>query len=212
MMGPASLSRARGGRLRPTATPRQYSRTDAASLMPLPCRRIQSLAIAALFGVAMSGCARARATVLPTPAPPAAIPVAVGGSSDGCAGCGEAIEDAEVMRAVATRIAALKARGGVCLRHAEVLEGSLAANRIVVRPFMWRVGPFLASAQAKSTGEIDVAREIDILNVGRRSLDEVVHSIEHEAAHIAFAIPSGSTLNEARVDEWIGRCRGKRAG
>ncbi len=110
------------------------------------------------------------------------------------------------MQAVALRVADLKTRGGSCLTYGTVLESSLAEQRIFVRPYMWRVGPYLASAQAKSTGEIDVAREIDELNVGRRSLGEVVHSAEHEAAHIAFAIPSGGAWNEALVDERVNQC------
>jgi len=90
-----------------------------------------------------------------------------------------------------------------------VLEGSLASKRIVVRPFMWRVGGSLASAQALSSGEIDVARDVDALNLGRRSLDEVVHSVEHEAVHIAFAIPSGADWNEVLVNERVERCRSR---
>jgi hypothetical protein len=128
-----------------------------------------------------------------------------------CAGCGgDALED-EVIRAVAVRVADLKARGGACQAYGVVLEGSLASKRIVVRPFMWRVSGRLASAQALSTGEIDVAREIDALNVGRRSLDEVVHSVEHEAAHIAFAIPSGAEWNEMLVNERVDGCRSRSA-
>lgn len=126
-----------------------------------------------------------------------------------CAGCGvDALED-EVIRAVAVRVADLKARGGACQAYGAVLEGSLASKRIVVRPFMWRVGGSLASAQASSTGEIDVARDVDPLNIGRRSLDEVVHSVEHEAVHIAFAIPSGAEWNEMLVNERVDGCRSR---
>lgn len=126
-----------------------------------------------------------------------------------CAGCGvDAVGD-EVIRAVAMRVADLKARGGACQAYGVVLEGSLASKRLVVRPFMWRVGGSLASAQALSTGEIDVARDVDPLNIGWRSLDEVVHSVEHEAVHIAFAIPSGAEWNEARVNERVGLCRSR---
>lgn len=128
-----------------------------------------------------------------------------------CAGCDvDAVGD-EVIRAVAVRVADLKARGGACQAYGAVLEGSLASKRIVVRPFMWRVGGSLASAQALSSGEIDVARDVDALNVGRRSLDEVVHSVEHEAVHIAFAIPSGAEWNEALVNERVDHCRSRSA-
>ena len=97
------------------------------------------------------------------------------------------------------------------MAYGRVLEGSLASGRIVVRPFMWGIGRRLASAQAMSTGEIDVAREVDSLNVGVRRVDEVVHSVEHEAAHIAFSIPSGREWNEALVDERVGQCRASTA-
>lgn len=134
-----------------------------------------------------------------------------GGPTVSCAGCGiDAAED-EVIRAVAVRVADLKARGGACQAYGAVLEGSLAGRRIVVRPFMWRVAGSLASAQALSTGEIDVARDVDPLNIGRRSLDEVVHSVEHEAVHIAFAIPSGAEWNEMRVNERVDGCRSRSA-
>ena len=126
-----------------------------------------------------------------------------------CAGCGADAVGDEVIRAVAVRVADLKARGGACMAYGAVLEGSLASKRIVVRPFMWRVGGSLASAQALSSGEIDVARDVDALNVGRRSLDEVVHSVEHEAVHIAFAIPSGADWNEVLVNERVERCRSR---
>jgi hypothetical protein len=124
-----------------------------------------------------------------------------------CLGCAVAPEGDAIVRAVWMRVADLKARGGVCEAYGTVLEGSLAAKRIVVRPFMWRIGSNLASAQALSTGEIDVAREVDPLNIGVRSLDDVVHSVEHEAAHIAFAIPSGLAWTESLVDERVGECR-----
>jgi hypothetical protein len=124
-----------------------------------------------------------------------------------CDGCAVDAAGDEVIRAVAVRVADLKARGGACQAYGAVLEGSLAGRRIVVRPFMWRVGGSLASAQARSTGEISVAREVDSLNVGVRTLEEVVHSVEHEAVHIAFAIPSGAEWNELLVNERVDGCR-----
>lgn len=124
-----------------------------------------------------------------------------------CLGCEAAPESDEVVRALARRVADLKARGGTCGEFASVLEGSLAARRIVVRPFMWRVGSNLASAQALSSGEIDVARDVDPLNVGVWSLDDVLHSMEHEAAHIALAIPSGAEATERLVNQRVAECR-----
>ncbi|MHB8837810.1 MAG: hypothetical protein ACYC7F_02530 [Gemmatimonadaceae bacterium] len=181
-------------------------------MRPLRFRSVSPL-VCALLGVAATACVRTKPA--PGPAPRAAperekVAEAVG-PAPVCQGCERLTTDDEVLSAVASRVADLKARGGVCEAYGTVLEGSLAAQRIVVRPFMWRVGPNLASAQAKSTGEIDVAREVDALNIGRRSLDEVLRSVEHEAAHIAFAIPSGAAWNEALVDERIGECRGRSA-
>jgi len=125
-----------------------------------------------------------------------------------CIECATAPSEPEVLRAVATRVADLKARGGACSAYGAVLEESLATRRIVVRPFMWRVGPYLASAQALASGEIDVAREVDVLNLGRRTLDDVVHSLEHEAAHIALALPSGAAFTEGLVDARVSECSG----
>jgi hypothetical protein len=141
------------------------------------------------------------------PAPAALVAGLAAGVPAFCLGCEVSAENEAVRLAVEQRVADLKARGGACQIYGEVLEGSLASRRIVVRPFMWRVGPNLASAQALSTGEIDVAREVDSLNVGVRTLAEVVHSVEHEAAHIAFAIPSGQERSEALVNERVEECR-----
>jgi len=169
--------------------------------------------VLALVCAALSACARGRAVLAPAPlAERGAVGgrgAPVSGPAVSCAGCNDAAVGDEVIRAVAVRVADLKARGGACQAYGAVLEGSLAGKRIVVRPFMWRVGGSLASAQALSTGEIDVAREVDPLNIGRRSLDEVVHSVEHEAVHIAFAIPSGAEWNEALVNDRVDGCRSR---
>ncbi|MDP1889299.1 MAG: hypothetical protein Q8K55_00290 [Gemmatimonadaceae bacterium] len=164
----------------------------------------------------MAACARGRVALASAPAggegaDVAAHGVRVAAPTVACADCGVDALGGEVIRAVAVRVADLKARGGACQAYGAVLEGSLASKRIVVRPFMWRVGGSLASAQASSTGEIDVARDVDALNVGRRSLDEVVHSVEHEAVHIAFAIPSGAEWNEMLVNERVEGCRSRSA-
>lgn len=124
-----------------------------------------------------------------------------------CLGCTPPVAGEEIVRALTQRVADLKRRGGVCEAYGGVLERSLTSGRIVVRPFMWRVGSNLASAQALSTGEIDVARDIDPLNSGLRTLDDVVHSMEHEAAHIAMAMPSGLERNETTVNERVAACR-----
>jgi hypothetical protein len=161
----------------------------------------------AAMSVGLVGCVRPKPKPAAVPAAPRGKELVLSAPSATCAACAEQAASSEVIRALVQRVTDLKARGGDCQTYAAVLEGSLAARRIVVRPFMWRVGAQLASAQATSTGEIDVARDVDALNVGRRSLDEVVHSVEHEAAHIAFAIPSGTGWNELLVDERVGGCR-----
>lgn len=160
-------------------------------------RRPPTLAL--LSGLLLAaGCAHPPAAAPPAPVAHAATP---------CADCVAPLSGAEVMNTLSRRVADLKARGGVCMAYGLVLEGSLASGRIVLRPFMWRIGARLASAQAMSTGEIDVAREVDSLNVGVRRVDDVVHSVEHEAAHIAFSIPSGREWNEALVDERVAQCQ-----
>jgi hypothetical protein len=125
-----------------------------------------------------------------------------------CQGCATLPMPPDITTAIEGRVAALKARGGDCQTYGEVLERSLSNGRITVRPYMWREGPNLASAQAKPGGEMVLAREIDPLNVGVRTLDDVLRSVEHEAAHIAFAIPSGYQGGEAAVDDRVNACRG----
>jgi len=167
----------------------------------------------AALAAALTGCARSRAMLAPTPAAGGAAEAGANtdASSASCPGCDGQRSGDEVLHAVALRVADLLGRGGSCQAYGAVLEGSLAARRIVVRPYMWRVGASLASAQALQSGEIDVAREVDALNVGVRSLDDVVHSVEHEAVHIAFAIPSGQEWTESLVNERVGECRPRSA-
>jgi len=166
------------------------------------------LAACAIVLLTTTACVRVRPSVASVPAVDGeATPTGAAARSAFCGRCTTAPDSEEVRRAVAARVADLKARGGACEVYGTVLEGSLAGKRLVVRPFMWRIGLNLASAQALSSGEIDVAREIDPLNVGVRSLDDVVHSAEHEAAHIAFAIPSGQEWTEALVNERVEECR-----
>ncbi|MEP7345124.1 MAG: hypothetical protein ABI877_07650 [Gemmatimonadaceae bacterium] len=101
----------------------------------------------------------------------------------------------------------LKSRGGACQVYGQLIEASLVAGRIALRPYMWRVGRNLASAEARPDGDIVVAREIDSLNVGIRKLDDVVSSVEHEAAHVSFAIPSGAESNETSVELVVRSCQ-----
>ena len=114
---------------------------------------------------------------------------------------------ADVTRAVETRIADLKARGGTCSRYGTVLETSYRSGRIIIRPFMWRVGSNLASGEAKPNGDMTLAREIDSLNVGVRTVDDVLWSMEHEAVHIALGITSGEEASEVRADRYVRSCK-----
>ena len=114
---------------------------------------------------------------------------------------------AEITRAAETRIATLKARGGDCSRYATVLESSYRSGRISLRPFMWRVGTALASGEARPNGDMTLAREIDSLNVGVRTVDDVVWSMEHEAVHITFDLASGIEASEAKADQIVRACK-----
>ncbi|MBK7834248.1 MAG: hypothetical protein IPJ56_18240 [Gemmatimonadetes bacterium] len=69
-------------------------------------------------------------------------------------------------------LAALKAKGGDCAAYGAVLERAYRSGQITIRPYMWRVGVQLASGEAHPNGDIFLAREIDSLNVGRRTFDD----------------------------------------
>ena len=126
----------------------------------------------------------------------------------GCTDCSAIPMPAEITRAAETRIATLKARGGDCSRYATVLETSYRSGRITLRPFMWRVGTALASGEARPNGDMTLAREIDSLNVGVRTVDDVVGSMEHEAVHITFDLASGIEASEAKADQIVRACKG----
>jgi hypothetical protein len=125
-----------------------------------------------------------------------------------CEGCNSIIPiPTEVTRAIETRLADLRQRGGACSRYGAVLERSYRSGRITFRPYMWRVGSHLASGEAKPNGEMTLAREIDSLNVGVRTVDDVLSSMEHEAVHIAFGIASGIETSEAQANAYVRACR-----
>ena len=113
----------------------------------------------------------------------------------------------DVTTAIETRIDALKARGGDCSRYGSVLENSYRTGRITLRPYMWRVGRSLASGEAKPNGDMTLAREIDALNVGVRTVDDVVFSMEHEAVHITFALASGVEATEDKANQIVRGCQ-----
>jgi hypothetical protein len=113
----------------------------------------------------------------------------------------------EVTSAVESRLAELKQRGGVCSRYGDVLEKSYRSGRITIRPYMWRVGDKLASGEAKPNGDMTLARDVDPLNVGLRTVDDLVWSMEHEAVHIAFNLTTGVEAGEDRANPYVRACR-----
>lgn len=125
-----------------------------------------------------------------------------------CEGCTASALTSTEIATIEKRIAELRERGEPCSTYAEVMERSVRGGQISMRPYMWRVGAQLASGQARPDGAMIFAREIDSLNVGRRPFDEIVWTIEHEAAHIAFSLDS--PLDRApgdRADAYVKACR-----
>ena len=114
--------------------------------------------------------------------------------------------DWDLTLAIEKRLTDLKARGGYCSSYAAALENSYRSGQITLRPFMWRVGSQLAAGEARPNGEMILAREIDPLNVGVRTIDDLLWTMEHEAAHIAFKIEN--TATEDRADEYVRACKG----
>ena len=106
------------------------------------------------------------------------------------------------------RVAELKNLGGPCAAYGSVLESSLQEGRVKLRPYMWRVGGQLVSGEARHDGAIVVARHIDPLNVGVRTVDDVIWSLEHEAAHLTFRIPNGGGAPDDGANAVVRSCRG----
>lgn len=71
---------------------------------------------------------------------------------------------------------------------------------------MWRVGLNLASGQAHESGELETSVEIDSLNVGVRTRDDLLKSIEHEAAHVTRPALPRDEGGEAEVDRRVKAC------
>ena len=124
-----------------------------------------------------------------------------------CADCEAIPIPSEITRAVEARIADLKSRGGDCSRYGAVLETSYRSGQIMLRPYMWRTGSHLTSGEAKPNGDMMLAREIDSLNVGVRTVDDVIWTMEHEAAHIAFDLASGNESSEEKVNQTVRACK-----
>ena len=123
-----------------------------------------------------------------------------------CASCTSPV-NAELAVAIERRVADLTALGGQCAVLGGVLERSYRSGQITVRPYMWRVGGQLASGEGRPDGTMVLAREIDSLNVGVRTLDDVVWTLEHEAAHIAFSIRNGDDANGDLANARVRACR-----
>jgi hypothetical protein len=134
-------------------------------------------------------------------------PATVSSPAVTCEQCSPDAMSPEVTRAIEQRIADLASRGRSCAVYGDVLERSYRERRISIRPYMWRVGPHLVSGEAHANGEMQLAREIDSLNVGVRTLADLMRTMEHEAVHIAFNISSRDESNEARVNSVMQECR-----
>lgn len=172
-----------------------------------------SFRIPALISLAsLTACASVIGRPMSMDLPDASVPrsevVAESSAGAPCTDCNGVVPmPVDVTQAIETRIAELKQRGGVCSRYGSVLEESYRNGRITIRPYMWRVGDRLASGEAKPNGEMTLAREVDPLNIGVRTVDDLLWSMEHEAAHIAFNIVTGVEASEDRANPYVRACR-----
>lgn len=116
----------------------------------------------------------------------------------------------EIARALEARVVELQRRGGACAAYAAVMAYSYRRGSIAVRPYMWRVDGRLVSGSAAPDGSIQIAREIDPLNPGVRTIDDVLWSVEHEAAHLAFRIPNDELSGQDPADRYVRACRSPR--
>ena len=129
------------------------------------------------------------------------------GAAAECLHCAPGALDEALLVRSSERVAELKGRGGDCAAYGSVLESSVLGGRVSVRPYMWRVGSRLVSGEARPDGAIVVARDIDPLNVGLRTVDDVVWTLEHEAAHIAFRITNGADAVDDLANARVRSCR-----
>lgn len=167
-------------------------------------REVVSLMVLAL---GLSACAGSPARVFT--ASPAPVRHGLTTIDAGCdSTCAPVAMRPEVARAIEARVTALRARGGVCATYADALERSLADGRITLRPYMWRTNGALTSGTADGSGAMTLAVDIDSLNVGVRTIAELVRSIEHEAAHLAFPDLARGSDGEAEVDRRVAACNG----
>ena len=113
----------------------------------------------------------------------------------------------DIALAIETRLTELERLGGACSAYASVMKRSYREGRIAIRPYMWRVDGRLVSGQATANGDMILARDIDPLNVGLRTVDDVLWSVEHEAAHIAFRISNDEAAGQDSADRHVRGCR-----
>lgn len=175
-------------------------------------RRVTAGAALALAVAGLGGCsppARGLAPPAPAVSPATRREPALTVIDVRCDSCERVPLTPEVADAIAQRVAALRQRGGDCGAYGVVLERAYAERRILLRPFMWRVGPNLAAAMAAPEGDLTIALDIDALNIGARTIAEVVESAEHEAAHLAFQWLPRDAAGEAEVDRRVRACRGQ---
>jgi len=158
-----------------------------------------------LLPTLLPGCAVTR-----TPSPTVVDPAAPTPDELPVADSAAAVIDLVLAVRSTQRVAELKRRGGECAAYGSLLETSLFDGRVTVRPFMWRVGRRLVSGEATSDGDIVVARHIDPQNVGVRTVDDMVRTMEHEAAHVAFRVPNGPDVDLANAI--VQACRGGNEG
>lgn len=146
-----------------------------------------------------------RTEVKPPTASPAVMETVADSSCDSA--CAPATPDRALLALFSERVSELKNRGGECASYASVLETSVRGGRVTVRPFMWRVGGRLVSGEARTDGAIVVARHIDSLNVGRRTVEDMMWTLEHEAAHVAFRIANGGDAVSDQANDLVKSCR-----
>lgn len=150
----------------------------------------------------LGGCAVSRAPSSTVTGPDAPV------SAEAVADSATQIVDQILTVRSARRVAELKSRGGECAAYGSVLETSLLGGRVSVRPFMWRVGDKLVSGEGRSDGKIVVARHIDRLNVGIRTVEDMVRTLEHEAAHVAFRLQNSRNPGIDQANDIVNACQG----
>lgn len=168
--------------------------------------RVAVVLVAVALASGLTACAGSPARVLTATPAPVRQPFTT--TDAGCdARCAPVAMRPEIARAIEGRIAALKELGGDCAAYGSALERSLSEGKITLRPYMWRTAGSLTSGTVHGSGEMTLAVDIDSLNVGVRSLDELIKSVEHEAAHVAFhdSLPRNEQ-GEAEVDRRVRAC------